>query len=220
MSDEKERKRRNGKRYYERHKYKIKEYRDRNKDRTKNYKKEYYKKNKSKVNKKGKEWYEENKEKHLKKCKEWVKNNRDKVRIIGRRWARRNRMKNRVEENKHSNEWKKRRYRNNLTFNLRLRLRERVRSALKYFTKTGKVLHSRDYGIDYDAIIDYLKPIPQDIENYDIHHKKPLSTFNLMNEDGTVNKEEVKMAFAPENHKLILWQEHDKINHNKIKEEL
>ena len=38
------------------------------------------------------------------------------------------------------------------------------------------------------------------------------------NEDGSTNLEEVKEAFAPENHELMLTSEHKKLNHSLIKD--
>ena len=66
---------------------------------------------------------------------------------------------------------------------------------------------SKKYGINYQAIIEYLKPLPENLSNYHIHHIKPLFTFDFN------NLEEIKKAFAPENHKLLLIEEHRKLNH-------
>ena len=58
-------------------------------------------------------------------------------------------------------------------------------------------MSSRKYGIDYKAIIKQLKPFPADLSNHHIDHIRPLCTFDLE------NPEEVKKAFAPENHQWL-----------------
>jgi len=59
-------------------------------------------------------------------------------------------------------------------------------------------MKSKDYGIDYEKIIEHLKPFPKDLSKYHIDHIKPLCKFDL------TKKEEVKKAFAPENHQWLL----------------
>ena len=51
--------------------------------------------------------------------------------------------------------------------------------------------------MEYEAIINHLKPIPEDIRKYHIDHIKPLCSFNFINKDGSSNPEEIKKAFAP-----------------------
>ena len=101
-------------------------------------------------------------------------------------------------------------------FNIGHRLRSLVYSALKHYTKTGKVMKSRMYGIDYKAIIEYLKPFPEDLSKYHIDHIKPLCSFNFVNPNGSTNLEELKKAFAPKNHQWLLA--HD--NLKKISQDL
>ena len=60
---------------------------------------------------------------------------------------------------------------------------------------------SKKYGINYKAIIEHLKPFPENISEFHIDHIKPLCSFNL--ED----PEEIKIAFAPENHQWLTIQE-------------
>ncbi|GAG78574.1 unnamed protein product [marine sediment metagenome] len=75
---------------------------------------------------------------------------------------------------------------------------------------------SKKYGIDYEANIEYFKPLPKDYptskNKYDIHHKKPLHTFNFVNPDGSTNLEEVKKAWRPENLILVTKEEHKRIH--------
>jgi len=70
--------------------------------------------------------------------------------------------------------------------------------AMRRYSKTGKIMSSMKYGIDYKAIIEHLKPFPDNLSDYEVDHIKPLSLFNLN------DKEEVKKAFAPENHQWLL----------------
>ena len=73
--------------------------------------------------------------------------------------------------------------------------------ALKKYSTTGKIHSSNKYGINYSKIILYLSPFPKDISKYHIDHKIPLCSFNLE------NPEEIKKAFAPENHQWLLAEE-------------
>ena len=87
-------------------------------------------------------------------------------------------------------------------------LRSRVSTALKAYSKTGKIMKSKDYGINYKKIIEHLKPFPKDIEKYEVDHIVPLSWFNFN------NKEEIKWAFAPENHQWLLAKDNRKKHNN------
>ena|SRR3990167_1689233 len=76
-------------------------------------------------------------------------------------------------------------------------LRVRVFLVLKKYTQTGKIWSSKHYGIDYKAIIEHLKPFPEDLSKYHIDHIRPLCSFDL------TKPEEVKLAFVPENHQWL-----------------
>ncbi len=78
------------------------------------------------------------------------------------------------------------------------RLRNRLWNALKIYTTTGKIYSSRTYGVDYKAIIEHLKPFPEERHLYHIDHIKPLCSFNLN------DPEQIKIAFAPDNHQWLL----------------
>ena len=115
------------------------------------------------------------------------------------------RIKNPETSKKVSNTLKRyhKRYGKDIQFTITINLRTRFRTALKIYSKTGKILTSRQYGIDYKAIIEHLKPFPEHISKYHIDHIRPLCSFNFINEDGSTNLEEIKIAFAPENHQLL-----------------
>ncbi len=97
-----------------------------------------------------------------------------------------------------SRAYEKDRKKTNKQFKIKCLLRTRLWKALKLYTTTGKVRNSKQYGIDHAAIIEHLKPFPVDIHLYHIDHIRPLCSFNL--ED----PEEIKKAFAPENHQWLL----------------
>ncbi|MFH1711438.1 MAG: hypothetical protein ABH840_03960 [Nanoarchaeota archaeon] len=73
------------------------------------------------------------------------------------------------------------------------RLRRSLNHAMKKYSKTGKIISSKKYGINWEEVIEHLKPFPKKIKDFEIDHITPLHVFDL-------NKhEEVKKAFAPEN---------------------
>jgi len=87
-------------------------------------------------------------------------------------------------------------------------LRTRFRTAFKYYSTTGKIKTSNEYGINYKKIIEHLKPFPKDIENYEVDHIVPLSWFDFN------NPEEIKWAWAPENHQWLTKEENRSKSNN------
>ncbi|MBT4376141.1 hypothetical protein HOD29_02095 [archaeon] len=81
------------------------------------------------------------------------------------------------------------------------RLRRSLNHALTKYTKEGKIMKSKKYGINWNEIIENLKPFPKDITLYEIDHMRPLHSFNLN------NKEEIKKAFAPSNLQWLTIEE-------------
>lgn len=88
------------------------------------------------------------------------------------------------------------------------KLRDRLRNALKIYSKSGKCKNSNEYGINYVAIIEYLGPCPGNRSDYHIDHIKPLCLFDLN------DSEQIKLAFAPENHQWLLKEENLKKGKN------
>ena len=86
-------------------------------------------------------------------------------------------------------------------FKIRCLLGCRVWEAITKYSKTGKIMSSIKYGIDYEAIIEHLKPFPENIQDFHIDHIKPLCLFNL-----EITKE-IKKSFSPQNHQWLLAQE-------------
>ena len=89
-------------------------------------------------------------------------------------------------------------------------------SLKKRFTKALKQQGLRKekatklYGINILDIINYIGPCPGKRNDYEIHHIKPLHTFDLRDE------KEIQKAFAPDNHMWLTIKEHDKIHERKI----
>jgi len=105
----------------------------------------------------------------------------------------------------------KKSYENNIDFRLKKLIRHRILEVLNRQLKGGKTEKSIYYGIDIFKIVEHLKKqLPDDFASgeYDIHHISDLVKFNLN------NQEELKKAFAPENHTIILRKEHSKHHSN------
>lgn len=218
------------KEYYQRTKIKRKEqmkmYRELNRDKINKQKKEHYKKHrkeiiqqqkiyrqsyKIEIKKRRTENYQKVKVKIRKKSKLYYINNKDIVKDRVKTYKRNNRDK----VNKRARE----KYKNDPEFLLKERTRGNVKRFFRQYIKTGKIMSSKEYGIDYKSIGDYLleqmkgeEIKKEDIPNFEVHHIKWLSTFKFVNEDGTTNLEEIKKAFAPENHKLLTIEEHKTIH--------
>ncbi len=90
---------------------------------------------------------------------------------------------------------------------LKSRIATRVRMALNYFLKTGKIMSARKYGINYKSILEHLKPFPKNKSKYQIDHIRPLCSFNFVNKNRSTNLNEIKKAFAPENHQWLTIKE-------------
>jgi hypothetical protein len=161
------------------------------------YHKEFYKKNKDK--------YLENSRKLENKIKreKYREKNRENAKLRTKIW----RENNHEYMIKRNNKYKRIKRKIDKKFNLKERLRCRLNYIFREYTKTGKIMTSKQYGIDYKAIIEHLKPFPEDLSKYHIDHNIPLCSFNFVNPDGSTNLEEVKKAFAPENHQWLTIEE-------------
>lgn len=81
------------------------------------------------------------------------------------------------------------------------KLRDRFKNSLNIYSKTGKCKSSNEYGINYKAIIEFLGPCPGNKNDYHIDHIRPLCSFDFN------DLEQIKLAFAPENHQWLLKEE-------------
>ncbi len=202
---------------------KGKEYGLKNKQKLKEYRKKYGENNKEKIKNHKQNWRRENREETRKYRKKWRKENPE----YNRKYYQKNKEKILKQQKEHyqknrkiilkkQKKYKRRRRKIDKNFNIICRLRQSLIKALKHYTKTGKIMNSKQYGIDYKAIIKYLKPFPKNLKDYEMHHIKPLHTFNFVNKDGSTNLKEVRKAFAPKNHKWLTIKEHKEI-HKKLK---
>ena len=82
-----------------------------------------------------------------------------------------------------------------------MRIRKRLRTAFHLYSKNGKTRNSDKYGINYNAICEWLGPEPSNREEYHIDHIIPLCLFDFD------NQEQIKLAFAPENHQWLTAEE-------------
>ena len=126
----------------------------------------------------------------------YARKNRQMINKINSRWVSNNKEK----VNKNVRDRAKR----DFGFRILKRLRANLGNAVNVYTKTSKIYTSKKYGVDYEAIIEHLKPFPEDLSKYHIDHIRPLVSFNFVNEDGSTNIVEVNKAFAPENHQWLL----------------
>lgn len=233
----KEKRNKSSKEYRQKNKKYFETYRKENKAHMKEYCKEYCKKpeNKKRRSEYNKKYYQEHKERILKRqnkhhqkpevkvrrkeygkkygieynqkpevkkrCKEYRKKSENKIRgeYTLKKWKEQN--------PDYNNKYNKERRKTDKNFNIIERLRGRVRLILNKYLQTGKIMSSKKYGIDYESIINHLKPFPEDTSRYHIDHIKPLCSFNFINKDGSTNLEEVKKAFAPENHQWLTIHE-------------
>ena len=93
------------------------------------------------------------------------------------------------------------------------RLRRSLNHALSKYSKIGKIMNSKKYGINWKEVIESLKPFPENLENFEIDHIVPLHTFNL------TKIEEVRKAFHPSNLQWLTLEENRRKSGKIMKEE-
>jgi len=84
------------------------------------------------------------------------------------------------------------------------RLRRSLNHALTKYSKTGKIMSSKKYGINWEEVIEGLKPFPKELKNFEIDHIFPLISFDL------TKIEEIKKAFDPSNLQWLTIEENRK----------
>lgn len=140
------------------------------------------------------EYYRKNHERLLNQVREYRKNNSQRVKESSKKY---------YEANKNKwNDYTIKKYHCDIEFKIKMNIRNRIRKALN-----GQKIKKDEFGIDYKKIIDYLKPFPEDIQNYHIDHIIPICSFNLN------KREEIIRAFAPENHRWLLAKENLQKSH-------
>ncbi len=180
--------------------------------------KKWQKENSEKVKANNKKWKEENSEKVKAANKKWKKENPEKVKAATKKWQKENPKKAKAAAKAATKKWQKenpkkakaaanaanRKWQKE---NPELcRLRNEFRDGLNNYAE-GKKMPTNKYSISYMKILKYIGPCPGDRALYHIDHIRPLCSFNFINKDGTQNLEEIKKAFAPENHQWLLASE-------------
>ncbi len=183
------------KKYYQNNKWKIsereREYYKKNRENILTMKKEYYQRHKIKIMIYKKEHYQNNKEKIKKYHREYYQRNKERKKKYRREYTQKPEIKLYI------NKRDRLRKKEDFNYNIRIRLRHVFQRAMKNYSKTGKIRSSKKYEINYEAIIEHLKPFPKDIENYHVDHIIPLSMWDFN------NLEHIKKAFASENHQWL-----------------
>jgi len=192
----------------------------------KEYNKKYWLKNKARLTNCNKLYYQKNKESQKKKAFDYRHNPINRLNILEnkKRYYGENRLYhisvvkaryliNKKNINERTKLYFKKRKSIDYNFNLRCRLRCLVWQSCNRYGN-GKSYTSNKYGINFTKIIEHLKPFPTNISKYHIDYIKPLSSFDL------TNPEDVKVAFAPENHQWLEAKENiskggtNKLNYN------
>jgi len=171
----------------------------------------------------GKKYYKKNRKILLKKAKEYRLKNPEKIKEIHRIYQEEHKEKIAAYQKKHHLKYykKKRKKRiikpKKINRNLKpskqpvrkysenqrisMRLRTLVNKAMNRYIETGEFQKAIKYPVNYQSIIEHLKPIPINRHDYHIDHIKPLKLFDLSKEC------EIKKAFIPENHQWLLKKE-------------
>jgi len=180
------------------------------KQKNNNYMKKYYKRPEAaeKAKARARKYYAENKDKvtaYREKNKEKIK---AKQKIRNRRFYLKNKEKVLVDTKAYRKTWKSRRnelykirIKTDSSFLIQKRLRNRLRKAVISFSNNGNCKTADEYGINYQAIMEQLGPCPGNRKDFHIDHIVPLCRFDFN------NIEQVKQAFAPENHQWLTAEE-------------
>lgn len=174
------------------------------------YSKKYYCLNKNLLKEKRRNYYYKNQKLEQKKRMNYYYTNLDKE------LSEKNKRKRRVAKRKYRkdpknkekiNKYQKKKLKEDKEYWVKSNLRTRLNHAINYYRKKGVIIKSKSELINYEKIINKLKPFPKNIKNYHIDHIKPISSFKLVNKNGSLNVKEIKKAFAPKNHQWLTAKE-------------
>jgi len=98
----------------------------------------------------------------------------------------------------------KKRYKEDILFQIKMRLRSNINAHLKSQLNKKEIKEAKKL-INFEGIIEHLKPFPKNIKNLDIEHILPISKFNLK------DKKNILILFHPFNH----WFLNSKENQSK-----
>ena len=152
----------------EHHKEYMKEWKKQNKEKIRIHDKRYREKDIEKTRKSKKEEYKRNKKTYQnynklnqkiirEQTKKYREKNREHLSDIRKEYY----QNNKIKEIKRSKLYINKRRKNDKEFNILMKLRGRFYGILKHYAKTGKIRSSKEYGIDYKAIIKHLEPLPK-----------------------------------------------------------
>lgn len=172
-------------------------------DKKKKHEAEYYLKNRKEILAKRKKYVEKNIEAIREKAREYYKKNR-KERLIYLKLYRINNKRKIIQGN---TAYEKKRRKIDPAYRIEKSIRSLLNISLRRYTSDGKIFSSGKYGVDYKAIINHLKPFPENLSGWHVDHIKPLCSFDL------TKLSEVKKAFSPENHRWLTAEDNIKKSH-------
>jgi len=80
-----------------------------------------------------------------------------------------------------------------------------INKTRRIFSNTlGRKKGITTYGVNWNDLINSLKPFPKGMYNFHIDHIVPLSYFNFLHEDDSMNLTEIKKAWSKANLRIIL----------------
>jgi len=96
-------------------------------------------------------------------------------------------------------------YHKNPTIKIYKTINKQIKDCIKRYIRDGELkltnsthnFYSIVYGINLYDLIDYLKPFPKDIENYELDHIIPIREFDLTDRD------QIKKAYKKTNLQLL-----------------
>ena len=141
----------------------------------------------------GREYNGENKEKIRLQKKEYYERNKEEIKKRKREKYKMNKKPITQEQREYNRRYFGDRYKNDIQFNLRMRMCNRFNGALIRYTQDEIKPIARSKNIDYMGIIEHLKPFPESLLEHTIDHIIPLDFFDL------TDSKQVKKAWNPIN---------------------
>ena len=175
-------------------------YYNRNKENKLQYQREHRLKNRKRLNARDRQFYQDNKEARLSYMKGYREKNYERLYIRNKLYK----LANKDRANACRRAYMQKHRDDNTPTAIGIVLRGKVRQAFIRYTKTGKIMASSKYGIDYKGIIEHLGPHPNTLGiegKFHVDHIIPVSAFDLN------DLEQVKIAFAPSNHQWLTAHE-------------
>ena len=181
------------------------------------YLKVYNQQNKERILKKKKEWDKKNPEKVKKSRKEYMKkyNSHLETKEMRKEYTKKYNLKNKEKILKQQREYNQRpdvikrrrewgkiqreKDKKDKEIMIRKRLRSYFRTMFRRYCNGEQKKFSEKYGIKWDKVVESLKPFPENLNDYQIDHIKPLCSFKFINKNNKVINEEIQKAWNPNN---------------------